>query len=73
MTVSVSVGDNVWIGGGTILNPGVSIGNNSVIGSGSVVTKSIPVNSMQQVYQRKSLKNLIDNAAIEKILKRIEI
>ncbi|WP_337251583.1 sugar O-acetyltransferase [Maribacter halichondriae] len=40
----VVIGDNVWIGGGAILNPGVSIGNNSVIGSGSVVTKDIPEN-----------------------------
>ena len=40
----VVIGDNVWIGGGAILNPGVTIGNNSVIGSGSVVTKDIPEN-----------------------------
>lgn len=38
----VSIGDNVWIGGGAIILPGVSIGENSVIGAGSVVTKSIP-------------------------------
>jgi maltose O-acetyltransferase len=41
---AIRVGDNVWIGGGAILNPGVSIGENSVIGSGSVVTKGIPSN-----------------------------
>ncbi len=40
----VSIGNNVWIGGGSIINPGVSIGNNVVIGSGSVVTKDIPDN-----------------------------
>lgn len=40
----ITIGDNVWIGGGAILNPGVSIGENSVIGSGSVVTKDIPAN-----------------------------
>lgn len=40
----VSIGDNAWIGGGTIINPGVTIGNNVVIGSGSVVTKDIPDN-----------------------------
>lgn len=39
---SITIGDNVWIGGGAIINPGVTIGNNSVIGSGSVVTKDIP-------------------------------
>lgn len=40
----VSIGDNVWIGGNTVINPGVSIGNNVVIGSGSVVTRDIPDN-----------------------------
>lgn len=37
----VVIGDNVWIGGGVIINPGVTIGDNVVIGSGSVVTKSL--------------------------------
>lgn len=38
----VTIGDDVWIGGNTVINPGVTIGNNVVIGSGSVVTKDIP-------------------------------
>ncbi|NFT07552.1 sugar O-acetyltransferase [Clostridium botulinum] len=41
---SVEIGDNVWIGGGVTITPGVKIGNNSVIGAGSVVTKDIPEN-----------------------------
>lgn len=40
----VNVGNNVWIGGNVIINPGISVGDNSVIGSGSVVTKNIPAN-----------------------------
>lgn len=36
----ITIGDNVWIGAGAIINPGVTIGNNVVIGSGAVVTKS---------------------------------
>ncbi|MBU5316284.1 sugar O-acetyltransferase [Clostridium bornimense] len=40
----VTIGNSVWIGGNTVINPGVSIGNNVVIGSGSVVTKDIPDN-----------------------------
>lgn len=40
----VTIGNNVWIGGNTIINPGVKIGHNTVIGSGSVVTKDIPDN-----------------------------
>ena len=38
----ITIGNDVWIGGNTVVNPGVSIGDNVVIGSGSVVTKDIP-------------------------------
>ncbi|WP_433243429.1 sugar O-acetyltransferase [Streptosporangium sp. CA-135522] len=38
----IVIGDNVWLGGGVIVLPGVTIGDNSVIGAGSVVTKDIP-------------------------------
>lgn len=40
----VSLGRNVWIGGGAILLPGVTVGDNAVIGAGSVVTKDVPAN-----------------------------
>lgn len=40
--IEVSIGDNVWIGGNTVILPGVHIGSNTVIGAGSVVTKDIP-------------------------------
>ncbi|WP_300617645.1 sugar O-acetyltransferase [uncultured Lactobacillus sp.] len=40
----IAVGNNVWIGGGVRVVPGVSIGDNSVIGAGSVVVKDIPAN-----------------------------
>ena len=39
---SVTIGDNVWIGGNAVVCPGVTIGSNVVIGAGSVVTKDIP-------------------------------
>ncbi len=42
--IAITIGDNVWIGGNVIVNPGVTIGNNVVIGAGSVVTKDIPDN-----------------------------
>ena len=40
----VTIGNDVWIGGNTVINPGVNIGDNVVIGSGSVVTHDIPSN-----------------------------
>ena len=43
-TAPVTIGDNVWIGGGAIIMPGVTIGDNVVIGAGSIVTKDIPSN-----------------------------
>jgi len=43
-TAPVTIGNNVWIGGGSIILPGVTIGNNVTIGAGSVVTKSIRSN-----------------------------
>ena len=38
----VTLGDNVWIGGNSVICPGVNIGDNSVIGAGSVVTRDVP-------------------------------
>ncbi|MBN8881852.1 MAG: sugar O-acetyltransferase [Salana multivorans] len=40
----ITIGDNVWLGGGVIVCPGVTIGDNSVIGAGSVVTRDVPAN-----------------------------
>lgn len=42
----ITVGDNVWIGGGVQVMPGVTIGSNVVIGGGSVVVRDIPDNSV---------------------------
>ncbi len=40
----ITIGNNVWIGGGAIICPGVTIGDNTTIGAGSVVVKDIPAN-----------------------------
>ncbi len=40
--IPVRIGSSVWVGGNTVINPGVTVGDNVVIGSGSVVTHSIP-------------------------------
>lgn len=42
----VTIGNNAWIGGGAIINPGVTIGDNVVIASGAVVTKDVPSNTI---------------------------
>lgn len=43
---AVSIGHNVWLGGGCVICPGVSIGDNAVIGAGSVVVRDIPPSSL---------------------------
>ncbi|ABO67192.1 sugar O-acetyltransferase [Geobacillus thermodenitrificans] len=42
----VTIGDNVWIGGRAVINPGVTVGDNAVIASGAVVTKDVPANAV---------------------------
>lgn len=44
LTAPITIGNNVWLGGGVIVCPGVTIGDNTTIGAGSVVTKDIPSN-----------------------------
>ncbi len=44
--IPVHIGDGVWLGGGTIVRPGVTIGENTVVGAGSVVVKDLPSNVM---------------------------
>ena len=38
----IVVGDNVWLGGGAVVNPGVTIGDDTVVGAGAVVTRDLP-------------------------------
>jgi maltose O-acetyltransferase len=38
----VSIGENVWVGGGAIILAGVTIGDNAIVGAGSVVTRDVP-------------------------------
>jgi maltose O-acetyltransferase len=42
----IVVGDNVWLGGGVIVCPGVTIGENTVVGAGAVVTRNTPPDSV---------------------------
>ncbi|TDM16395.1 sugar O-acetyltransferase [Macrococcoides canis] len=54
----VVIGDNCWIGGRSIINPGVTIGNNVVIASGTVVTKDIPDNVVVAGVPAKVIKQI---------------
>jgi maltose O-acetyltransferase len=40
----ITIGDNVWLGGGVVVCPGVTIGANTVVGAGAVVTRDLPPN-----------------------------
>lgn len=40
----IEIGDNVWLGSGAIVLPGVTIGENTVVGAGAVVTRDLPAN-----------------------------
>jgi maltose O-acetyltransferase len=40
----ITIGDNVWLGGGVIVCPGVTIGANTVVGAGAVVIRDLPAN-----------------------------
>ena len=42
----VSIGDDVWVGGRAVVNPGVSVGDNAVVGSGAVVARDVPENAV---------------------------
>lgn len=59
--IPVTIGDNVWIGGNTVINPGISIGDNTVIGSGSVLTKDIPMNVIAVGNPCKVVREITEN------------
>lgn len=40
--IPVTIGNNVWIGGRAVINPGITVGHNVVIASGAVITKDVP-------------------------------
>lgn len=80
----ITIGDNVWIGGNSVVCPGVHIGDNVVIGAGSVVTKDIPdwsiaagnpcrvIRTITEEDRRRLFKNeMIDEEAWEDIQRRM--
>lgn len=65
------VGNNVWIGFGAIILPGVTVGDNCIIGAGSVVTKDIPPNSIVAGNPARILKER-DEEEIQRTVKAIQ-
>ncbi|MCD5533301.1 sugar O-acetyltransferase [Lactobacillus delbrueckii] len=59
----ITVGNNVWIGGGVRVVPGISIGDNSVIGAGSVVVKDIPANCVAAGNPCRVIREVTDDDA----------
>lgn len=59
-TYPIKIGNNVWIGAGANILPGVTIGDNVTIGAGSVVNKSIPANSIAVGNPCKVIKTILD-------------
>lgn len=59
VAMPVTIGNNVWIGAGSVILAGVEIGDNTVIGAGSVVTKSIPDNVVAVGVPCKVLRQII--------------
>lgn len=57
----ITIGNNVWIGGGVQICPGVTIGDNTVIGAGSVVTKDIPANVVAAGVPCKVIKEITED------------
>ena len=54
----VTIGNNVWIGGGVIILPGVTIGDNVTVGAGSVVARDIPANTVAMGNPCRVVKNI---------------
>lgn len=61
----ITIGDNVWLGGGVIVLPGVTIGDNTVVGAGSVVTKDLPANVIAVGNPARVLRSIADTSGVD--------
>ena len=59
------VGDNVWLGGGVILCPGVTIGDDTVVGAGAVVTRDLPAGVLAGGVPARVLREIGERDRIE--------
>jgi len=61
----ITIGDDVWIGGNSVINPGVTIGSDVIIGSGSVVTRDIPSHTLAAGNPCRVLRSLTEDDKIK--------
>lgn len=59
----ITIGDNVWLGGGVIVLPGVTIGDNTVVGAGAVVTRDLPADMVTTGNPARVVRDLGEAAA----------
>ena len=62
----VTIGEDCWIGGGTVICPGVTIGDRSIVGAGSVVTKDIPADTLAAGNPARVIRQLTPDEHTEK-------
>ena len=58
----ITIGDDVWLGGGAIVLPGVSIGANTMVGAGAVVARDLPANVVAVGNPARVVRELDDTA-----------
>jgi maltose O-acetyltransferase len=56
----ITIGDNVWLGGGVIVCPGVTIGQDTVVGAGAVVTRDLPPGVLAVGNPARVVRRLVD-------------
>ena len=61
----ITVGDNVWLGGGAILCPGVTIGDDTVVGAGAIVTRDLPAGVIAVGTPARVLREIDDRDRID--------
>ncbi len=62
---SITIADNVWLGGGAIVCPGVSIGEDTVVGAGAVVSRDLPAGVLAAGVPARVLREIGDGDRIE--------
>jgi maltose O-acetyltransferase len=61
----ITMGDNVWLGGGVVVCPGVTIGEDTVVGAGAVVTRDLPAGVVAVGNPARVLREIDESDAVE--------